>query len=64
MGLVRKKNVADYWAKNHPATYVPSIAKVISFRLFALVSRVLHAGDPVELVRGQDGFAPPSRFLT
>ena len=46
MGLVRKKNVADYWSKSRPSTYVPFFAKVMSFRLFAFISRVLHAGDP------------------
>ena len=58
MRLVCKKNVADYCAKNRPSTYVPSFAKVTSFRLFAFVSRVLHAGDPDAPVRGQDGFEP------
>ena len=52
MGLVRKKNVADYWAKNHPSTYVPFFATVMSLRLFAFISRVLHAGDPEAPVRG------------
>ena len=61
MGLVRKKNVADYWSKSRPATYVPFFAKVMSFRLFAFISRVLHAGDPDAPVRGQDGFEPWSK---
>ena len=64
MGLVRKKNVADYSVKNYPSTF---FAKVTSFRLFAFISRVLHAGDPDAPVRGQDGFErwlykPPSSF--
>ena len=61
MGLVRKKNVADYWSKSRPATYVPFFATVMSFRLFAFISRVLHAGDPDAPVRGQDGFEPWSK---
>ena len=42
----QKTNVADYWVKNHPSTYVPFFATVMSFCLFAFISRVLHAGDP------------------
>ena len=53
MGLVRKKNVADYSVKNHPSTYVTFYAKVMPFRLFAFISRVLHAGDPDAPVRGR-----------
>ena len=51
-------NVADYWAKNHPSTYVPFFATVMSFRLFAFIYRLLHAGDPDAPVRLQDGFEP------
>ena len=54
----QKTNIADYWVKNHPSTYVPFFAPVIWFRLFAYIYRVPRAGDPDAPVRGQDGFEP------
>ena len=58
MGLVRKKNVADYWAKNHPSTYVPFFATVMSFRLFRFYFLCTSGCYPDAPVRLQDGIEP------
>ena len=58
MGLIRKKNAAHYWSKKHPSQYVPFFAQVMTYRLFALFHRMLHAGSVHAPARGQGGFDP------
>jgi len=36
MGLIRKKNVEDYWSKKHPSQATPFFAFVMPFRKFAM----------------------------
>ena len=58
MGLIRKKNVEDYWSKKHPSQATPFFAFVMPFRKFAMMQRFLHVGALDAPVRGQPGFDP------
>jgi len=56
MGLIRKKNVEDYWSKKHPSQATPFFAFVMPFRKFAMMQRFPHVGPLVTPAHGQDGF--------
>ena len=58
MGLVRKKNVKDYWAQKYPSQYVPFFASVMPLHKFSMFSRLLHVGVTNAPVQGQPGFDP------
>ena len=58
MGLVRKKNVKDYWAQKYPSQYVPFFASVMPLHKFSMFSRLLHVGVTNPPVQGQPGFDP------
>ena len=61
MGLIRKKNVEDYWSKKNPSQATPYFAFVMPFRKFAMMQRFLHVGPLVTPAHGQDGFDPWSK---
>ena len=61
MGLLRKKNAKDYWSQRNPSQDTPFFARVMSYRKFALLQRVLHVGVTNPPVQGQPGFDPWSK---
>ena len=45
MDLFKKIKVKDYWSTKYPSQYLPFFAEVMSYRLFSLLSKVLHVGQ-------------------
>ena len=60
-GLIKKKNVKDYWSRKNPSQYTPFFASVMSYRLFSFIQRVLHVGPIDAPARGQPNFDPWSK---
>ena len=58
MGLVRKKNVKDYWAQKYPSQYVSFTASVMPLHKFSMFSRLLHVGE----TNAQPGFDPGNKI--
>ena len=61
MGLIRKKNIEEYWSKKNPCQATPFFAFVMPFRKFAMMQRFLHVGAMDTPARGQPGFDPWSK---
>jgi hypothetical protein len=58
MGLIVKKNQADYWDVSQWSQSTPFFPKVMSLKRFELISRMLHLNSSVAIPRGQIGFDP------
>ena len=61
MGLIRKKNIEEYWSKKNPCQATPFFAFVMPFRKFAMIQRCLRVGALDTPARGQPGFDPWSK---
>ena len=61
MGLIRKKNIEEYWSKKNPCKATLFFAFVMPFRKFAMMQRCLHVGAMDTPARGQPGFDPWSK---
>ncbi|KAI0220882.1 hypothetical protein LSAT2_027653 [Lamellibrachia satsuma] len=58
MGLIRKKNVKDYWSTKYPSQSTPFFRSVMLYNKFMLLSRLLHVGELDAPVHGQPNFDP------
>ena len=58
IGLIKKKNVKDYWSSRFPSQYVPFFKSVMPYNKFVLFSHLLHVGKVDTSVRGQPDFDP------
>ena len=56
MGIIRKKNVKEYWSRRNPSQITPYFGRVMSYRRFAMLQRVFHVGVQDPAPRGHVNF--------